>query len=91
MRYLGLYVLVMGVVTFFVYGADKRKAVRGQWRIPESVLLAFALAGGSIGALLAMRFFHHKTRKPKFSVGVPIILVLQIVLCALIFYLIYTG
>ena len=91
MRYLGLYVLVMGAVTFFVYGADKKKAARGQWRIPESMLLALALAGGSIGALLAMRVFHHKTRKPKFSVGVPIILVLQIVLCALIFYLIYTG
>ena len=63
---------VINLFVFGLYGDDKRRAKSGQWRIPERVLL-FAALFGAPGALLGMLFFHHKTRKPKFSVGLPII------------------
>lgn len=76
--------LVMNLVTFIVYGVDKAKARRGSWRIPESVLIGLAVFLGSIGALAGMFFFHHKTRKPKFMIGVPVILVVQIILVVVV-------
>lgn len=84
-----IYIFVISIVTFFVYGADKNKARKGQWRIPENVLIALAAIGGSIGALIGMRYFHHKTKKPKFYVGVPAILVVQVILLILVLYFIY--
>ena len=57
---------------------DKQKARKNLWRIPEATLLTVAILGGSVGSLLGMRLFHHKTRKPKFSVGIPVILLLQL-------------
>ena len=77
--------LAVNIFTFFAYGADKYKAIHNKWRIPESTLILFAAVGGSVGAYLGMRFFHHKTRHPKFYIGVPIIFVFQI---ALIIFLI---
>lgn len=77
------YLIAVNVVAFSVYGMDKHKAKAGQWRIPESQLLFLAVIGGSVGALLGMRTFHHKTRKPKFYIGVPVILGLQI--CLVVF------
>ena len=59
--------------------ADKRKARKKKWRIPESTLMLVALIGGSIGCLSGMYLFRHKTRHPKFTVGVPLILALQVV------------
>lgn len=79
MEELILYWVVINAVTFLIYGLDKQKAKQNRWRIPERVLLGLAVLGGTIGALLGMRMFHHKTKKLKFSVGVPAILVLQIV------------
>ena len=67
-------------MAFFVYGIDKWKAKKEKWRISESALLIWAVIGGSIGALLGMYFFRHKTKKNKFKIGVPLILVAQIVL-----------
>ncbi len=67
-------------MAFFVYGIDKWKAKKEKWRISESALLIWAVIGGSIGALLGMYFFRHKTQKNKFKIGVPLILVAQIVL-----------
>lgn len=72
----------MNLCTFLVYGWDKRCAVKGKWRVSERTLILFAAAGGSIGALLGMRVFRHKTRKNKFRFGVPVILILQITLAA---------
>lgn len=72
------YVIAVNVVTFFIYGMDKHKAKAGQWRIPEAQLLLLAAIGGSVGALLGMRRFHHKTRKAKFYIGVPVILGVQV-------------
>ena len=76
-----LYVLLaLNLLTFIVYGIDKWKAVKGKWRIPEATLLILAVIGGSIGALLGMQIWHHKTRHLKFKYGVPFILLAQIVL-----------
>lgn len=72
------YILAVNVLAFSVYGMDKHKAKRNQWRVPESQLLLVAAVGGSVGALCGMYVFHHKTRKMKFRFGVPAILVIQI-------------
>lgn len=76
-RLLLAYLAVTNVVTFLVYGIDKWKARHHRWRIPESTLLGLALLGGSIGAYLGMRVWHHKTMHKKFQFGVPAILLLQ--------------
>lgn len=73
-----LYLVFINILGFLVYGVDKFKARRNMWRIPEWQLLMVALVGGSIGAFLGMRVFHHKTKKPKFYIGVPVIFVLQV-------------
>ena len=67
----------------FLYGRDKWKARHGRWRIPEATLLLVALCGGSVGALMGMYLFRHKTRKPRFRYGIPAILALQLALYAL--------
>ena len=64
---------------------DKRKARKKLWRIPEATLLLVAVFGGSIGSLLGMYMFRHKTKHLKFTVGIPVILVLQVIACILIF------
>ena len=73
-----VYLLVVTVATFAVYGWDKLCAKWGMWRVPERILLLLALLGGSVGALAAMAIFRHKTRHLKFRYGVPMILILQI-------------
>ena len=78
-----IYTLIaVNIVTFFVYGWDKLCAKNDWWRIPERVLLGLAFLGGSPGALLGMRAFRHKTKHRKFTVFVPLFLVLQITLAA---------
>lgn len=77
--YIYYYLLAVNILAFVLFGIDKQKARRNLWRIPEKTLLLSALIGGSAGAILGMQFFHHKTRKPKFAVGVPVILVVEIV------------
>ena len=74
------YLIVIIVVTFFVYGIDKWKAKQGSWRISETTLLILAVIGGSIGALLGMKVWHHKTMHKKFKYGLPLILIIQIIL-----------
>lgn len=65
----------MNIITFALFGIDKRKAVKHKWRIPEAILLLFSWIGGGIGALLGMLIFHHKTRKWKFRILVPLSIV----------------
>ena len=74
------YLIVINVVTFLVYGIDKVKAKRGYWLISEVTLLMLAVIGGSIGALLGMKVWHHKTMHKKFKYGLPLILLAQIAL-----------
>ena len=78
MKVIAIYLLAINVIAFLTYGLDKLKAKKEMWRVPEKVLLLMAALGGSIGALLGMKIFHHKTQKWKFKIGVPVILVLQI-------------
>ena len=75
-----IYLAIINVFTFFVYGIDKWKAKRAKWRIPESTLLGMATLGGSIGAWLGMKTWHHKTLHNKFKFGIPLILCAQIAL-----------
>jgi uncharacterized membrane protein YsdA (DUF1294 family) len=63
--------LALNVITFFVYGIDKWKAKKGKWRISEATLLILAIIGGSIGAWLGIKVWHHKTMHKKFKYGVP--------------------
>ena len=74
------YLAVINVVTFFMYGIDKWKAKKSKWRISEATLLGMAVIGGSIGAWLGMKIWHHKTLHKKFRYGVPLILIVQIAL-----------
>lgn len=85
MQIFSWYFMFVNSVAFFLYGIDKSKAVKGKWRIPESTLLGSALIGGGLGAWIGMRFFHHKTRKKKFSVGIPLIIVIEYGLLSWIF------
>ena len=75
--------IVINVLTFLVYGIDKWKAKQGSWRISEVTLLLLAVIGGSIGALLGMKVWHHKTMHKKFKYGLPLILLVQIALLSL--------
>jgi len=79
-----LYLAAINVVTFLLYGIDKFKAQHVRWRIPESVLIGFAVIGGSIGAWLGMMIWRHKTQHKKFRYGVPLILAAQIALLILL-------
>jgi len=73
-----LYLLIVNALAFILMLADKRKAQKKLWRIPESTLLLSAAIGGSVGALAGMYTFRHKTKHLKFTLGVPAILILQI-------------
>ena len=73
-----IYVLVINVISFAVYGIDKQKAVEGEWRIPEATLLFTGFIGGAIGSFIGMKFFRHKTKKIKFRILVPIFILLNL-------------
>ena len=78
------YLIIINVIAFFMYGVDKEKARKGEWRIKEKDLILVALIGGSVGAFLGMHLFHHKTRHWYFRYGIPAIMILQIILAAVI-------
>lgn len=75
-----IYLIIINLTAFFVFGIDKYKAQKNKWRIPEKVLFILSAIGGSAGALAGMYTFRHKTKKPAFRFGIPAILILQIVL-----------
>ena len=79
---LTIFLLLVNAAAFLAFGEDKRRARKREWRIPEATLMGLAAAGGSLGALAGMRFFHHKTRHRKFTAGVPTLLIAQIALLA---------
>ena len=83
-----IYLLIINALGFLLMLADKQKAKKNLWRIPESTLMTVALIGGSIGSLCGMHAFRHKTRHPKFFIGIPVILVCQIAaVIAILFFI----
>ena len=88
-----VYLAAINLITFLVFGLDKWKAKRKEKkdtvrRVPEKTLFLLSALGGSVGALLGMRVFHHKTLHRSFRFGIPAILILQIVIpCGLYIYL----
>jgi uncharacterized membrane protein YsdA (DUF1294 family) len=80
-----IYLIVINVATFITYGIDKYKARRAMWRVREASLLILAVLGGSVGAWLGMKVWHHKKQHLKFKYGVPFILFAQIALALYIF------
>ena len=86
---MGVYILcyftAINFIAFFAYGIDKLKAKKGKWRIPESTLLLLAIIGGSIGAWLGIKVWHHKTLHKKFKYGIPLIVIIQIAIGIYIF------
>ena len=84
LKLLVTYLVLVNAAAFLLMLVDKLKAKKGAWRIPEATLMGAALLGGSIGAIAGMNLFRHKTRHLQFSMGLPIILALQIVLGLLV-------
>lgn len=84
MEILYIYLALINLVAFVLMGIDKYKATRHRWRIPERTLFLTAVLGGSLGALLGMWIFWHKTRKKVFAVGMPVLLILQLLV---VFYI----
>ena len=75
-----VYLLLINALEFLLMHIDKQKARKDQWRIPEFTLLLLAAFGGSIGCMLGMKLCHHKTRHWEFTIGVPLMLALQVLL-----------
>ena len=75
---LSIYLSLINALAFLLMLADKQRAKKHRWRIPEAVLLGAAALGGSVGALFGMWLFHHKTRKPKFYITVPLLLAVHL-------------
>ena len=82
-QYSMYYLLAINALSFILFGLDKYKAKKGKWRISEATLLMIAVIGGSIGAWVGMRLWHHKTMHKKFKYGIPIIIILQV--CLVVF------
>lgn len=78
MLWIAAYYLLASVVTFVTFGADKRRAIEGRWRVPEATLLALAFAGGFPGALAGRRAFRHKLHKPQFTFVLYAIAILHV-------------
>ena len=77
LKYLWIYLIVVNLIGFIVWCLDKYYARKDKWRVPEKVLFGWALIGGSLGCLCAMRLVRHKTRHWYFAIGIPLILALQ--------------
>lgn len=83
---LPVYLLLINLAGFASMGIDKKRAVRREWRIPEKTLFGIAILGGSIGSILGMEVFRHKTKHLSFRIGMPAILILQAAAAYFIFF-----
>ena len=79
MKYILIYLLFINIIGFFFMGIDKFKAQKGWWRIPEATLMTLCLLGGGVGTIAGMYTFRHKTKKMKFTIGMPTILIVEII------------
>ncbi len=85
------YLVIVNIAAFLAMCMDKRKAERGKWRIPEKTLFLLSFAGGSIGAIVGMYTFRHKTKHTKFVIGMPVILMIHLVIAGILLKQIYFG
>lgn len=85
MIYFIIYLIIINIIAFFAMFIDKRKAKYGKWRIKEHTLFILALIGGSVGAIIGMYTFRHKTKKARFFVGFPVILIVEVLLGFMIY------
>lgn len=83
---IGIYLIIINIVGFAIMGIDKARSRKRAWRIPEATLFIIAIVGGSIGSIIGMRFFRHKTKHWYFVVGMPVILFLQVALILGIYF-----
>ena len=83
-RIVFIYLVIINLIAFLLMAMDKSRARKHQWRIPEKTLFLSAILGGSIGAIAGMYTFHHKTKHLKFTLGIPLILILQLLLAWLL-------
>lgn len=81
--YITIYLTIINLIGFSSMGIDKYKAIHHKWRIPENTLFIIAIIGGSIGSILGMQLFRHKTKHPRFVIGMPVILILQVLITIL--------
>ena len=88
MEYLLAYLVIINAAGFLIMLVDKRKAKKNLWRIPEQTIITIAVSGGSLGVLLGMYTFRHKTKHLKFTIGIPVILAVQII-CTVILWSIF--
>lgn len=88
-KILVIYILIINLTSYLLMGMDKGKAIKKKYRIRESLFIIFALLGGSIGILLGMITFKHKINKRKFSIGIPLIYILNKITTIIISYYIY--
>ena len=72
-----VYLMIVNIGAFSLMGIDKKKAIKKEYRIPEKTLFAWAIAGGSVGSIVGMQLFRHKTRHASFKIGMPLIFVVQ--------------
>mgnify|MGYP002868261644 CR=1 FL=1 len=86
MKYLGIYLILMNLLALTLMGVDKRRARAGKWRIRERTLFLSAALGGSVGAILGMQLFRHKTKHKSFTIGMPMILLVQIVIAGFLWF-----
>lgn len=77
-KILAIFILLWNILVFFLYGLDKRRAIKGAYRISEIQLLTAAFLGGAVGAYVGMVVFHHKTKHWKFKILVPFFVILQV-------------
>lgn len=75
-----IYLLIINIIAFLAMWIDKRKAEKGKWRISETTLLLLGVLGGSIGGMIGMYTFRHKTKKKRFTIGMPAILIIEILI-----------
>ena len=82
MEYVAYYFIGINLITYLLFGIDKVKATKNKWRIPEKYLFIFTFFGGSFGAILGMKQFHHKTQKSEFKNVIFIIILVQLAILA---------
>ncbi|MCR4747619.1 MAG: DUF1294 domain-containing protein [Clostridiales bacterium] len=86
MKFFIAYLVIINVAAFLLFAYDKRQAKSGGWRVPEATLLMSCFLGGSVGGLAAMNFCRHKTKKPLFYIGVPVIIAIHALLLAFCYH-----